>query len=470
MLVQPKTPQELRDLFGHLRRAGQLLASVPLADILALLGGLGSLWRPGSPYHRQACVMLAGPFSLQAVEAALRGLAASLDARVLAAEVRRELGRGDLLDAWQPDEMGVGHTRGFPLGVVAHVLAGNVFLGGAVALAQSLLTKNAVLLKLSRDDSGFTALFARSLAEADAGGVVAPALAVCAWDSGQEDLNQVVREEADALVVWGGQAAVAAYPADRCRGRVIHYGPRLGVGLLVHGVGLEGALAALAWDVALWEQRACSSPRLLFVEDPDASGRLPRQAAEGLSAALVGVGSRLRPRPLTLDEKSEVLSIRELAYWADRAQVFAAGRSMGHTVLLTPAVPREVAIGYRTVAVVPLANVADLPCLLAPYRGALQTAVLAAAPGRWPEAVGHLVRAGFTQVAAAGSAAARFLGLPHEGEFALRRLVQLVGIDLGAGPLTYPGRERGEAAAVAAALAACQRPASASSSATSTRG
>ena len=28
---------------------------------------------------------------------------------------------------------------------------------------------------------------------------------------------------------------------------------------------LEKALPALAWDVALWEQRACSSPRLLLV-------------------------------------------------------------------------------------------------------------------------------------------------------------------------------------------------------------
>ena len=43
-------------------------------------------------------------------------------------------------------------------------------------------------------------------------------------------------------------------------------------------------------------------------------------------------------------------------------------------------------------------------------------------------------------VAAAGSAAARFLGLPHEGEFALRRLIRLVGIDLGTAPLSQPGR------------------------------
>ena len=40
---------------------------------------------------------------------------------------------------------------------------------------------------------------------------------------------------------------------------------------------------------------------------------------------------------------------------------------------------------------------------LAPYRDALQTAVLAAPPARWPAAVDALARAGLTLVAAAGA-------------------------------------------------------------------
>ena len=59
---------------------------------------------------------------------------------------------------------------------------------------------------------------------------------------------------------------------------------------------------------------------------------------------------------------------------------------------------------------------------------------------------------GLTQVTTAGAASARVLGLPHEGEFALRRLVQLVGVDLGAGLLAYPDRDPAELAAVAATL------------------
>jgi hypothetical protein len=94
--------------------------------------------------------------------------------------------------------------------------------------------------------------------------------------------------------------------------------------------------------------------------------------------------------------------------------------------------------------------------LLEPYRDLLQTAVLAGPAARWPGAVEWLVKAGFSQVAAAGAAASRFLGLPREGEFGLRRLVRLVGIDLGAGPLVYPDRPAGRVAEVSAVLRAGQ--------------
>jgi hypothetical protein len=308
---------------------------------------------------------------------------------------------------------------------------------------------------MSRSDSGFTALFLRSLADADRAGIVARTVAACAWGSEQDALNEVLREQADGLVVWGGQAAVDAYPLDRCRGRVIHYGPRLGIGLVLSGVDEPDAAAALAWDVALWEQRACSSPRVLFVEDV---GGLPRQLARGLSRALAEVRGELAPRPLTLDDKSEVLALRELAWWGGQGEVIAPPASMDHTVLLAPQPPPDVPLGYRTVVVVPLPSLGHVGDLVAPYRAGLQTVVLAAPAGRWPEATEALARAGFTQIAAAGSAASRFLGLPHEGEFALRRLVRLVGIDLGAGPLTYPGRaSAGVAAGVAAVAAALGR-------------
>jgi phenylacetate-CoA ligase len=363
MIERMQTPEQLRTCFARLRTGASKLAALPLDALLSRLERLSQQWRPGSASFQRASQMLGGVFGPYTVEAALKGLAMSLHAPILRAELARELGRADLLDIWQPDEYGIGWARGYPLGVVAQVLAGNVFLGGVIALAQALLTRNAVLLKLSTEDSGFTELFTQTLLEADDDSILRASIAGCSWSSAQEEFNQVVREEADAVVVWGGASAVNAYPAERCRGRVIHYGPRLGIGFVLNGVDLPEAIRGLAWDVALWEQRACSSPRLLFVED---IGDFPRQVAARLSQALMAVRERLPARPLTLDDKAEVLAIRELANWQDHAVIFAAAHSMDHTVLLTEIASAEVPLGYRTICVIPFRGLDGIADLLTP--------------------------------------------------------------------------------------------------------
>jgi hypothetical protein len=438
------SPDDLRATIAHLRRAGAALAATARHDLLGRLARLADLWRPQGEYAKQARELLGEAFQPRAVAASLDALASCLNAQLLEHFLGEELGRSDLLDAWRADVSGTALVRGFPLGVVAHVLAGNVFLGGAMAVAQALLTRNAVLMKASRDEAGFTALFVQSLNECDPGGPLAEAVELLHWDSVKDELNEVLRQEADAIVVWGGEQAVAAYPSERCKGKVIHHGPRLGVGVVLDE---QSFLDALAWDVCLWEQRACSSPRLVFAPRGAA-----RDVARRLSAALGALNDKLPCRPLSLDDKSEVMTIRERAYWCDGAEVFAAPASMSHTVLLVPSLPSAVPVGSRTVVVCQMDDVTDLIDQLTPYRPMLQTVVLVAPPSRWPDTAVTLARAGFTQVAAAGSAASRFLGLPHEGEFALRRLVRLVGIDLGAGPLVYPDRPSDSAARIGSAL------------------
>ncbi len=436
----PESAEQLRAVIDRLRTATQALRQLPACEVFQLLDSVGQLWQPGGNYFQQAESLLAGTFSSATITAALTNLSMSLNGELVEAELNRELGRADLMETWSRDQFHRGHVKGFPLGVVSQVLAGNVFLNGVVGVSQCLLTRNAALLKLSSQDTGLTALFIQSLFEADQTGVIREAVAVCAWDRTRDDLHQVLREESDAIVVWGGESALAAYPQESCQGRVIHYGPRLGIGVVLEGIEIETQLSNLAWDVALWEQKACSSPRILFVEDRDASRRFPRQVAKELSLALSKICGSIPSMPLSLDDKAEVFSLRELSDWQQQAEIFSEPRSMNHTVLLLTENPAEVPVGYRTVFLVPIATVSDIPKHLTPYRKALQTAVLLSPVTCWSECLERLVEAGITQVTAAGSAASRFLGLPHEGEFALRRLVKLVGVDLGLGPLTHPAR------------------------------
>lgn len=452
MLHQPQHPAELKRLIQDLREASPKLLELESSAMLDILQRLAERWQPGMKLFARAEKLLEGTFSRRAVNAALTNLSLSLNPQLLQPELTREFGRSDLLHRWERDSRGTGLVRGFPLGVVAQILAGNVFLNGIIGAAQCLLTRNAGLLRISQRDAGLTQMFVESLYETDDSGVIQRGLKLCSWHRDQEDLNQVVREDCDAVVVWGGASAIAAYAAEQCRGRVIHYGPRLGIGVVLDEPGSFQHLPHVAWDIALWEQQACSSPRILLVQDHNGSGEHSRQVASALSDALSQVAEVLQPRELSLDEKAEILALREMAWWKDGAELAADENSMGHSVLVTRQLPSQIPVGYRAVMVVPFRSLDDLPAMLSSYRTVLQTVVLAASDSAWPVAVERLVAAGFTQVAAAGSAAARFLGLPHEADFSLRRLIKLVSIDLGGGPLCSPNRDPQQIPSISSAL------------------
>src|SRR5262249_11353389 len=98
MTFRPQSPVGLRDRLNALRDAGNRLAKLSLPDVLEPLGALRLSWQSGSVRRREAAALLqsGSPFSTRAVESALEGLVLSLDARILAADVGRELGRANL--------------------------------------------------------------------------------------------------------------------------------------------------------------------------------------------------------------------------------------------------------------------------------------------------------------------------------------------------------------------------------------
>src|SRR5262245_51086927 len=131
--ILPLTPDGLRQDIARLRMVAPRLAALPRAELLAPLDRLSAAWAPGTALWGTARRLLHG-YSRQAAERALTSLALGMRADVLTAELERELGRADLLEKWEPDAFGVGFVKGYPLGVVSHILAGNVFLGGVVAI------------------------------------------------------------------------------------------------------------------------------------------------------------------------------------------------------------------------------------------------------------------------------------------------------------------------------------------------
>ena len=108
------------------------------------------------------------------------------------------------------------------------------------------------------------------------GAELAKCVAVVWYSSQERALSEEMSRAADAKIVWGGRAAIEGVRAlpqpDHCVN--IDFGPKYSIGVIDKGIQgdparLDDSVAAFVRDIAIFDQRACSSPQTIFVERGD---------------------------------------------------------------------------------------------------------------------------------------------------------------------------------------------------------
>jgi hypothetical protein len=262
--------------------AGDALCRRPRAERVQALGrALERLRAPGSPERRRLEQELpqASRFSPAIVREGLARALAPFSAAALDALVERELGA-----------LGKGRiATGFPLTAV--LLGGGVPTPALPALAAPLVLGSPVLVRTSSHDPVTARVFAAALAEEDP--ELAAALALVSFPS-DDDAALAELLAAPCVVAFGSDETVTAVgarlgPAQR----FVRHGHRLSVAVLgeaaLSGRGLEDAAAALALDVALWDQQGCLSPVAAYALGVD---RVPDEVLAALEAAFAEAASR----------------------------------------------------------------------------------------------------------------------------------------------------------------------------------
>lgn len=193
------------------------------------------------------------------------------------------------------------------VGVVNILLSPAVFTGAHRAIALGLAASRRVKVRASRREPVFPELLLR----------------------GAEGLFELVPElspaPGDHLVLYGRAESIAAV-----RGKV-----RPGVSLSAHGPGFgvvvvgpgswsaEGtdrAAAAIALDIAVFDQRGCLSPRAVVLQG---DRRLAERLARALARALADLEHRVPLGRLSPDERAELARFRDTA--AATGRIFSSG-------------------------------------------------------------------------------------------------------------------------------------------------
>ncbi|MGD0899802.1 MAG: acyl-CoA reductase [Thermoguttaceae bacterium] len=322
-------------LVGRLRAAQETLAGVPAGDLIGLLDAAARAWtRPEHPLadflrrHRLGFL----PLWMR------RGNLESLSARSLR-------GRPEALDEFvrlgDADPMRV---RAQPRGLVVHWLAGNVPVLGMLSLVQSLLCKNANLLKVSHRSTGLLphllagltdVVYANRGGEALSGRLLTDAVAVVYADKTDEAAARELSLAADVRVAWGGQQAVEAIVnLPRKHGTEdIVFGPKTSLAVIAtERLGDTDAArrvaAALAADASAFDQQGCNSPHTVFVERGAAV--TPADFAKLLAEAMETECRRSPLEDVDPAATMNVLGVR--AEYAMRGEAYGS-RGMGWTVV-----------------------------------------------------------------------------------------------------------------------------------------
>ncbi|AUG81713.1 hypothetical protein CFP65_7109 [Kitasatospora sp. MMS16-BH015] len=355
-------------------------------------------------------------------------LAAFLGRSSLTRKLRRELGGVAPQRLTRPDAKETVYEAWAPVGLVAHIAPGNAATVAPLSVVEGLLAGNVNILKTSSGDTLLAQHLLAELAALDPSGAVAERIVVLRFPSARAEWLRLMCAPADAVAVWGGEDAVAGVAAHVPAGcRLVEWGHKLSFAYLTREAWAEEAtLAALAEDVCAFEQQACSSPQVVYL-DTDSTAEL-HAFAERFAAVLA---ERPAPADPGLDpaEYAELTTTEHLARLEEHlglTRVLAAPdgswRVMADSRPALTASPL-----HRSVWVKPLPR-KEVLRVLRPMRRYLQTVGIAGSRSDLAELSGAVLAAGATRVTPVGSMTAGYVGEPHDGVYALQRYSRRVAV------------------------------------------
>lgn len=436
------SPAVVQSLAAGLRRArDQHLLPRANRSLLAVLGRVGARFLdPGDPLRREALEELpstagvSGPMAREILD----GMAADWVPERLGALLGSEFRDPTVLERFVPGPSGDAlRALGDPL--LVQVVSGSVPGVSANALLRALLVRSSTLVKPGRGDLLLPLLWMRGIREEDPG--LADAAAVHYWpggDPGARGVEDAWLSEADRLVVYGGDEAVAALRGRAPAGApVVAYPHRISVGL-VGRERLEPAVAgaaarSAARAVSIFDGRGCVSPQLLFVEG---SPEEVSNWAGRMGEALDEVAREWPPGQLSASEAGRIQHLRALAEVRGAAgfgKGVLAGSGTSWTLLVEDEEDGDLAGSCpgRVVRLVAVRDLSEVPPRLRSLAPHLQSAALDVDPERRDGLAEALARMGVPRVTTLARIAWPPAWWHHDGEGPLRVLVRWVDLEVG---------------------------------------
>lgn len=316
-----------------------------------------------------------------------------------------------------------------PLGTLVHIVPGNAATVAPLSVLEGLMSGNINLLKNSSKNGNFPQLVLKTLVDADDTGHLKAFVYAFQISSKQTSLLQKLYRIANGVAAWGGEESISSVKKMLMPSvRIIDWGHKISFSYVSKSQREnEQKLQAIAYDICVIEQQACSSPQCLYLETEDNEDL--NHFAKHFSEILDRVSKTFPQKAPSVQESAEISGITQVARTSEALGETKVIEDKKHNwrIIVDYKSSLRPSPLYRTIWVKPLTQ-NKIVKVLEPFRTYLQTAGLACNRTELYPISTKLIEAGVTRIMPVGKMLGAYDGQPHDGVYALQRYARRISI------------------------------------------
>ncbi|MVX65047.1 acyl-CoA reductase [Clostridium chromiireducens] len=263
-----------------------------------------------------------------------------------------------------------------PRGVVCHFMAGNVPTLPIYYLIQALLCKNINICRVPLESIRIVAELLKPLVDIKVnyngveynGITLLKSISIINFSRDNIELNTEMSKVADVRVICGGEKAVNSLSnlQKKTTCKDIIFGPKYSFAVFeksaMESLNISKTFDDFAKDIISFDQKACSSPQVLFIEKSNVT---LKEAALKLSKSLERVLKRYPETEINQGTSANIINKRG-EYLLSPEKDIICSRDLQYTILIDKDIALEEPIQHRTIFLKEVEDIFEVCKLVTP--------------------------------------------------------------------------------------------------------
>ncbi|MEN8257197.1 MAG: acyl-CoA reductase [Thermodesulfobacteriota bacterium] len=436
VLLPKLTADDISRANDHLLGKGrEILKGYSTDDLAEIFGMAADFWQQDSDLKMEIVVAISDltGLSRMVVCHSISVEQGNSSTKDILAAMDRDLGSHRCLNAFQHDPHLNGMAKAYGPRLTSAVLTANVPGLSYLPMVRSLMVKSPLIAKLASNEPVFGPAWIKSVTDIEP--PLAECVALCHWQSGNDALQQAMFDPAEVAILYGGE--------QTCRTlrefigphkKIIEHGHKIGL-LLIDQEGLSDLGQArdlasrIALDVAMFDQRACVAPQIVYVERNGTVSTLEFTAL--IEEALIDLEKDYPPSAMSIDTGASLAMERNIALFeaAQHEDVELFARSTA-TLIHEKDAHFKTVLPTRFLRVCPVDDLDEVIAILRPFSSYLQNIGIESNPERIADLAEQLGAIGVSRITRPGLMHRPTMRWKHDGISTFSDLVRWTDIEL----------------------------------------